>query len=44
MGGKRGESRCDILLDIEKATVCRLKRNGIKIKVCRLKRNRGSIT
>ena len=43
MGGKRGESRCDMLPNIEKATVCRLKRNGLKRKVCRLKRNGGSM-
>ena len=42
MGGKVGESRCDMLPKIEKATMYRLKRNGLKRKVCRLKRNGGS--
>ena len=37
MGEKRGESRCDMLPNIKKAIVCRLKRNGLKRKVCRLK-------
>ena len=44
MGEKRGESRCDMLPNIEKATMGRLKRNRLKRKVCRLKRNGGSIT
>ena len=39
MGGKRWENRCDMLPNIEKATVCRLKRKKLKKKVCRLKRN-----
>ena len=42
MGGKSGESRCDMLPNIEKPTVCRLKRNILKRKVCRLKWNKGS--
>ena len=41
--GKGGGSRCDMLPKIEIETVCRLKRNRLKIKVCRLKRNGGSI-
>ena len=43
MGGKGGESRYDMFPKIEKATVCRLKRNRLKRKLCRLKRNRGII-
>ena len=41
-GGKREKSRYDMLPKIEKATVCRLKRNEPKRKVCRLKRNEES--
>ena len=40
MGGKRGRSRCDMLPKIEKATVCRLKINGLKRKMCRLKKRK----
>ena len=43
IGGKRGESRCNRLLKIEKATVYRLKRNRPNKKVCKLKRNGCSI-
>lgn len=39
MGGKRGETRCDMLSKIEKATPYRLKRNRSKIKVIKLKRD-----
>ena len=30
MSEKGGESRCDMLPRIEKITVCRLKKNGLK--------------
>ena len=43
MSEKWGENKCDMLPKIEKATMSKLKRNGIKTKLCRLKRTGGSI-
>ena len=43
MNGKIGESRCDMLPNIKKVTIRRLKRNKLKRKVYKLKRNGGSI-
>ena len=40
MGGKRGESRCDMLPNIKKAIAYKIKRNGLKKKVCRLKKKK----
>ena len=38
IGGKKGESKCDMSPKLEKAIVYRLKRNKPKREVCRLKK------